>query len=70
MGNLFVEEILDTFKYKKKEINLKDIEHVVALKFPELCDDLRGNIEVTQNRIQQIDECEERVKEAEKLRNK
>lgn len=70
MGNHFVEEVLDTYKYKKKELTLKDIESAVYMKFPELCLPSKGNTEVMQRRVQQIDECEERVKEAEKLRNK
>ena len=55
MGNQFIEEILDTYHHKKKDINLADIRSAISLKFPELSTQLTENAQNIEKRLQQIE---------------
>jgi hypothetical protein len=63
----FVEEILDTFKHKKKEISVTDVKEAASLKFPEIYigDELKNKMAL-QNKANTLDENDDRVREAEK----
>lgn len=65
-----MEEILDLYKHKKKDLSVNDIKRAVSLKFPEIY--IGDNVEnkvILQNRSNALDEIDERVREAEKKFN-
>ena len=58
---------MDTYKFKKKEISPNDIKRAISLKFPDIyIGDSIENKVVLQNRSNQLDEIDERVKEIQK----
>jgi hypothetical protein len=67
LAHNFVEEILDTYKHKKKELTVNDIKRAVGLKFPDIyIGDNEQNKVYSQNRATALDENDDKVRDAEK----
>lgn len=66
----FVEEILDTYKHKKKELLPSDIKRAISLKFPDVyMGESIDNKIIMQNKANALDEIDERVRDIEKKFN-